>query len=82
MRDTARLFPIDHKAAARLGNEVGRIEAGPFDVIVLNSVVQLFSSHQYLRSVLASCARLLADGGTIFIGDVMDARTKDRVRRG
>ncbi|WP_081011898.1 non-ribosomal peptide synthetase [Burkholderia multivorans] len=63
--------------AAMPAHEVGGIEAGPFDVIVLNSVVQLFSSHQYLRSVLASCARLLADGGTIFIGDVMDSRTKD-----
>ncbi|HVR96227.1 MAG TPA: methyltransferase domain-containing protein, partial [Thermoanaerobaculia bacterium] len=44
--------------------------AGPFDVAVINSVVQYFPDAGYLERVLAGLVDLLAPGGHIFIGDV------------
>ncbi|GAA6615935.1 amino acid adenylation domain-containing protein [Scytonema sp. NUACC26] len=46
------------------------IEAGTFDAIVLNSVVQYFPSIDYLLQVLEGAVHATAPGGFIFIGDV------------
>ncbi|WP_188316812.1 class I SAM-dependent methyltransferase [Solihabitans fulvus] len=43
---------------------------GPFDVVVVNSVVQYFPSVPYLWSVLDSAWDLLAPDGVLFVGDV------------
>ncbi|MEU5018279.1 non-ribosomal peptide synthetase [Streptomyces angustmyceticus] len=43
---------------------------GAFDMVLLNSVVQYFPSVDYLLQVLARVMDLLADDGTLFIGDV------------
>jgi SAM-dependent methyltransferase len=45
-------------------------EAGPFDVAVINSVVQYFPDAGYLERVLDGLVDLLAPGGHIFVGDV------------
>lgn len=45
---------------------------GPFDAIVLNSVVQYFPDVDYLGRILTQAAALTAPGGTIFVGDVRD----------
>jgi natural product biosynthesis luciferase-like monooxygenase protein len=42
----------------------------PFDLVVLNSVVQYFPDADYLTRVLAQAAALVSPGGTIFVGDV------------
>jgi amino acid adenylation domain-containing protein len=44
--------------------------AGPFDTIILNSVVQYFPSMDYLLRVLDGAVERLASGGRIFVGDV------------
>ncbi|MBV9790163.1 MAG: amino acid adenylation domain-containing protein, partial [Chloroflexi bacterium] len=44
--------------------------AGPFDTVILNSVVQYFPSVDYLLRVLEQATNVLAPGGNIFIGDV------------
>jgi fengycin family lipopeptide synthetase D len=49
---------------------------GPYNLIIINSVIQSFHGHNYLRSVLRDCVDLLADGGHLFIGDVMDQERK------
>ncbi|HEX2203635.1 MAG TPA: amino acid adenylation domain-containing protein, partial [Longimicrobium sp.] len=46
------------------------IEAGGYDAVVLNSVVQYFPGAEYLARVLEGAARALAPGGRIFVGDV------------
>jgi len=47
--------------------------AGPFDTIVMNSVVQYFPSVDYARQVLDGLvAKLPPEGGHLFIGDVRD----------
>ena len=55
-------------------DDVRAIEPGAFDAVVLNSVVQYFPSTDYLLQVLAAAMRLLAPGGTIFVGDVRNLR--------
>jgi amino acid adenylation domain-containing protein len=46
------------------------IDAGTFDVVVLNSVVQYFPSMDYLVRVLAAAVRAVRPGGWVFVGDV------------
>jgi amino acid adenylation domain-containing protein len=46
------------------------IPEGPFDTVIINSVVQYFPSIEYLVRVLGKAARAVSDGGHIFIGDV------------
>lgn len=55
-------------------DELGHLAAGQFDVIILNSVIQYFPDGRYLATVLDGLANLLAPGGSLFIGDVRDAR--------
>ena len=58
------------------GERVGEVE-GEFDILVLNSVIQLFPGHNVLRDVLRSGASKLRQGGVIFAGDIMDLRRRD-----
>ncbi|MET9836148.1 condensation domain-containing protein, partial [Streptomyces sp. NPDC006385] len=44
------------------------------DCVVANSVSQYFPSGAYLMDVLREAARVLSDGGTLFVGDVRDLR--------
>ncbi|GJG89251.1 hypothetical protein tb265_44320 [Gemmatimonadetes bacterium T265] len=54
-----------------LAHEVGdRFAPGSFDLVVLNSVVQYFPNVAYLVDVLEQAARLVAPGGTLYVGDV------------
>ena len=55
---------------ARAHDLAARFAPGSFDVVVFNSVVQYFPSVDYLVSALEQAARLVAPGGTLFVGDV------------
>ena len=46
------------------------LPAEPFDVVVLNSVVQYFPSADYLRRVLAGAVGMVRPGGAVVLGDV------------
>ncbi|HEX6292585.1 MAG TPA: amino acid adenylation domain-containing protein [Herpetosiphonaceae bacterium] len=54
----------------RSADNFGGFEAGAFDVIVVNSVVQYFPSVDYLLHVLEGALRVVAPGGAIFLGDL------------
>jgi natural product biosynthesis luciferase-like monooxygenase protein len=43
---------------------------GPFDIIVINSVIQYFPDAAYLQRVLTEAYARLAPGGAIIVGDV------------
>jgi SAM-dependent methyltransferase len=46
------------------------LPSGPFDTVVLNSVVQYFPDLDYLLAALQEANKRLAPGGRVFIGDV------------
>jgi natural product biosynthesis luciferase-like monooxygenase protein len=54
----------------RAADTLAALEGGPFDTIVINSVVQYFPGVEYLIDVLAAAFERLAPGGAIFVGDV------------
>ena len=60
--------------------DLGSLPLGSFDVVVINSVVQYFPSAEYLMEVLRQAERLLAPGGTIFVGDVRNLRLHRQFR--
>ncbi|MEV0251521.1 amino acid adenylation domain-containing protein [Nocardia sp. NPDC050712] len=43
---------------------------GHFDTVIINSVVQYFPDHGYLRRVLDQALIRLAPGGAVFLGDI------------
>jgi amino acid adenylation domain-containing protein len=47
---------------------------GMFDLVILNSIVQYFPRVEYLVRVIADATRIIAPGGSIFIGDVRNLR--------
>ncbi len=46
----------------------------PFDLVVVNSVIQYFPDVDYLASVLRAAYSRLAPGGALFVGDVRSLR--------
>ncbi|WP_298917451.1 non-ribosomal peptide synthetase [uncultured Nostoc sp.] len=58
------------KLEQRTADNFEGIEAGSFNAIVLNSVVQYFPNIDYLLRVIAGAVETLAPGGFIFLGDV------------
>jgi microcystin synthetase protein McyA len=54
----------------RAAHDLSRSELGSCDVVVLNSVVQYFSSLEYLTRVIENALQVLTPEGSIFIGDV------------
>lgn len=57
--------------------ELDQYAESEFDVIIINSTVNHFPGHNYLKQVLRSAIGLLKDEGTIFIGDVMDEDSRE-----
>ena len=54
----------------KLADDFSGIEAGAFDAVILNSVVQYFPNIDYLLQVLEGAVEALAPGGFIFLGDI------------
>lgn len=65
------------KVQCLTATEVGALNIDDFDLIILNSVVQYFSGFGYLRKVIEQCLDILAEEGTIFLGDIMDLGSRD-----
>jgi amino acid adenylation domain-containing protein len=61
----------------RAADDFSGLEEGSFDVVILNSVVQYFTSAEYLANVIRGAVRVTAPGGAIFIGDVRNLRLLD-----
>jgi fengycin family lipopeptide synthetase D len=53
----------------------------PFDLVIMNSVIQAFHGHNYFRQVMRKSIELLGDKGFLFIGDIMDQDLKDDLVR-
>ncbi|MFC8964999.1 non-ribosomal peptide synthase/polyketide synthase [Streptomyces sp. NPDC057094] len=59
---------------ARPAHDTTGLPRDHFDTIVLNSVAQYFPGADYLADVLRAAGELLAPGGSLFVGDVRNAR--------
>ncbi|HLP60598.1 MAG TPA: condensation domain-containing protein, partial [Candidatus Deferrimicrobium sp.] len=57
-------------------HEIDRVPVKDFDLVIINSVIQCFHGHNYLRKVVQKAIALLGNKGYLFIGDVMDQEKK------
>ncbi|MFD0558674.1 amino acid adenylation domain-containing protein [Stackebrandtia endophytica] len=65
-----------HMEVRRLpADSVDGLPTGYFDTIILNSVIQYLPSRDHLDRVMLRLFDLLADGGSVFVGDVRDLRS-------
>jgi amino acid adenylation domain-containing protein len=62
--------PTDVTLRQQPANDFSGFEAGTFDLVIINSVVQYFPSIDYLVEVLQGALRVLRPGGKIFLGDL------------
>jgi len=67
--------------AVLAAHEIDQIREEGFDIIIMNSVVQHFHGHNYLKKVLRKCLGLLKEKGLIFIGDIMDQEKREDLIR-
>ncbi len=54
----------------RMADDFGGLEAGRFDVVVLNSVVQYFPGADYLVDVITRAVDVVRAGGCVWLGDL------------
>ena len=62
---------------ALAAHDAARAGVRDVDVVVINSVLQCFTGHNYLRGVLRTAVDLLGEHGLIFLGNVFDQDLKD-----
>jgi amino acid adenylation domain-containing protein/non-ribosomal peptide synthase protein (TIGR01720 family) len=56
--------------STKRADDFSGIEAGYYELIVLNSVIQYFPDSNYLKEVLLRAVNVTSEGGRVFIGDV------------
>lgn len=57
-------------------HDVKKINENGFDLVIMNSVIQCFNGHNYLKNVIRDAVSMMNDKGKIFIGDIMNLDTK------
>ncbi|MDQ1354810.1 MAG: hypothetical protein QG657_5119, partial [Acidobacteriota bacterium] len=62
-------------------HEIDQIPMKDFDLVIINSVIQCFHGHNYLRKTLQKAVALLGKKGYLFIGDVMDQEKENALVR-
>ncbi|MCP5054812.1 MAG: amino acid adenylation domain-containing protein, partial [bacterium] len=69
------------KLAHLAAHEVHKLDETNFDLIIINSVIQCFHGHNYLRKIIRQCVALLGGEGYLFAGDLMDQGKKAALQR-
>jgi fengycin family lipopeptide synthetase D len=67
------------KLSCLAAHEIDKLNETHFDLIIMNSVIQCFHGHNYLRKIINKAVDLLADNGYLFIGDIMDLEKKGQL---
>ncbi|MDQ1355029.1 MAG: hypothetical protein QG657_5338, partial [Acidobacteriota bacterium] len=62
--------------ACLAAHEIEQVPVKDFDLVIMNSVIQCFHGHHYLRKVLQKAMAILGNSGYLFIGDVMNLEKK------
>ncbi|NOQ28197.1 MAG: amino acid adenylation domain-containing protein, partial [Bacteroidales bacterium] len=57
-------------------DEIDQIDEADFDLIIINSVIQCFDGHNYLKKVIRKAIDLMKPEGIMFFGDIMDQDLK------
>ncbi|NOQ27711.1 MAG: amino acid adenylation domain-containing protein, partial [Bacteroidales bacterium] len=57
-------------------DEIDLIEEKDFDLVIINSVIQCFDGHNYLKKVIRKAIDLMKPEGLMFFGDIMDQDLK------
>lgn len=65
------------KLGCMAAHEIDGLDEGDFDIVIINSVIQDFHGHNYLRKVIRKAVDKLGKTGYLFVGDVMDQDSKD-----
>ncbi len=74
-RDQRGLDQVDlHCLAA---HEIEQLDAPAFDGVIINSVIQSFPGHNYLRDVIRQSIEKLGETGWLFLGNLWDQDRKD-----
>lgn len=60
-------------------HEIHNLDEEPFDLIIINSVIQCFPHHGYLNQVLSQILELAAPGARLFLGDIMDLELEHKL---
>ncbi|NOQ28198.1 MAG: AMP-binding protein, partial [Bacteroidales bacterium] len=63
-------------------DEIDQIEETDFDLIIINSVIQCFDGHNYLKKVICKAIDLMKPEGLMFLGDIMDQDLKGELLKG
>lgn len=63
-KDKTSLYSLEALDVDQISGEVR------YDIIIVNSVIQYFSSSEYLYSFIEKLDHLLTDNGVIFVGDI------------
>lgn len=64
------------KLACLSAHEINLLSETNFNIVILNSVIQCFNGHNYLRQVIKKIINIMSGEGVIYIGDVMDLDKK------
>lgn len=77
-RNEARKKGVNNIRLEQLAaHETHLIEDSDFDIVIINSVVQCFSGHNYLKQTLEKSIQKMGDDGLIFLGNIWDQNKKD-----
>jgi amino acid adenylation domain-containing protein len=57
-------------------HEIDKLDQRDFDLVIINSVIQSFHGHNYLKQVLGIAIDMLKQRGYLFIGDIPDQDLK------
>jgi amino acid adenylation domain-containing protein/non-ribosomal peptide synthase protein (TIGR01720 family) len=83
-KNKKRVEEEDHqniRLASLPAHEIDKIEEKDFDLLIINSVIQCFHGHNYLRKIIKKAIDLLAEKGYLFVGDIMDQEKKEELVR-
>ena len=53
-------------------DQIDTVPENDFDLVIINSVIQCFNGHNYLRDVLVKAIGKMKNTGLLFVGDIMD----------
>ncbi|HDR8112236.1 TPA: amino acid adenylation domain-containing protein, partial [Bacillus cereus] len=79
-RERVKNEKIDNiKLDVLLADEIYKLNEDSFDMVIINSVIQSFHGHNYLRDVIGQAIKAVGNKGIILVGDIMDQDLKEEL---